>query len=68
MARYDNFSIVGQANQSLVEHPVHGARKSNAVANVIWTVCFYWPDMSGFDFGPAPSIDQFQACNSKRLS
>jgi hypothetical protein len=31
---------------------------------VIWTVCFYWPDMSGFDFGPAPSIDQFQACNS----
>ena len=58
VARDQYLEIVRQANETAIEHPMRGARKSDAIANDVGPVCLDWSYVSGCDLCTAHPIDE----------
>ncbi len=49
LSRDQNLQIIGEGNQSSIEHPVHGSGKGHAIRQNIWSVGFDRADMRRVD-------------------
>jgi len=58
MSRDHDLTIVCDADQAAVKHPMRGPREGKAVAYDIRSIGLDRPYMRGFDLGPSPAIDE----------
>jgi hypothetical protein len=58
LARDQYFQIIGQADQTTVEHPMSGTRQSDPIAHDVRPVCLHWPNVRRRDFCAPHSVDE----------
>lgn len=68
MTRDQDFQIVGQADQPMIEHPMCRTRKSEAVVHHIRTVVLNRTNMRGVDFGTPASIELRRGVQARNVS
>lgn len=67
LSRDENLEIIGEADQSAVEHPMRCSRQCEAVADNVGAARFDRPDMRGIDLGAAATIDELQSTDRAAL-
>ncbi len=67
LSRDENLEIIGEADQSAVEHPMRRAREREAVADNVRAARFDRPDMRGIDLGATATIDELQPADRAAL-
>lgn len=60
LAANQNLQVIGETDETPIEHPMHSSRQSEAITHDIRTTLFDGTDMCRLDLGPATSIDELQ--------